>query len=424
MRNLLHGAARPSKARRRPAIAPKACLRLASAPFPRRDFIGYRQLRQAPPAHEQELDAQRDAQGRPELVGKVVVAVLFGFLIVGFAIWGIGDIFRGAPRTTVAKVGDAEITAEQFRTAYQAELQQLIRAARGSRSRREQARAFGLDQPGAVAPGHRGGARPDGARARPQRLRPARRRGRSPRSRAFKGAERPVRPRRASTRSCASNGLTEAGFVREQRRRARAPAARRCARRRAAGAARRPRGGAPLRRERRTRRLFRRCRGQRAGEIPAPTRRAARRPSTTSARRRSARRNTAPLNVVALDRRDAGQARGGVGRRRPPALRAGQGARFGTPERRTIQQIVFPTAAGGGGGASTGSRRARPSRRSRRSGTSPPQDLELGTFAKREMIDPAVADAAFALAQGAVSAPVQGRFGAVLVRVRRSSPRA
>ena len=73
---------------------------------------------------------------------------------------------------------------------------------------------------------------------------------------------------------------------------------------------------------------------------------------------------------------------------------------------------------------STGSRRARPSRRSRPSAASPPQDLELGTFAKTEMLDPAVAEAAFALEQGAVSGPVAGRFGPVLVRVTEIQPEA
>jgi peptidyl-prolyl cis-trans isomerase D len=77
-------------------------------------------------------------------LGKAVVAVLFGFLIVSFAIWGINDIFRGAQRITLAKVGDAEITAEQFRSNYQAELQQLIRRTRQSITP-QQARAMGLD---------------------------------------------------------------------------------------------------------------------------------------------------------------------------------------------------------------------------------------------------------------------------------------
>src|SRR5436190_1541837 len=78
-------------------------------------------------------------------LGKTIVAVLFGFLIVSFAIWGINDIFRGAQRTVVATVGDVEIPGESFRNAYQSELQQLIRRTRQSITP-QQARAFGLDQ--------------------------------------------------------------------------------------------------------------------------------------------------------------------------------------------------------------------------------------------------------------------------------------
>ncbi len=47
-------------------------------------------------------------------LGKLVMAVVVGFLVVSFAIWGIGDIFRGFGRSTVAKIGGTEITIEQF----------------------------------------------------------------------------------------------------------------------------------------------------------------------------------------------------------------------------------------------------------------------------------------------------------------------
>ena len=77
-------------------------------------------------------------------VGKALVAVLFGFLIVSFAIWGIGDIFRGAVRTDVASVGDINISADAFRTAYQNEVQRLARQTRQSISP-ERARALGID---------------------------------------------------------------------------------------------------------------------------------------------------------------------------------------------------------------------------------------------------------------------------------------
>ena len=43
------------------------------------------------------------------LLGKLVISVLFGVLILAFAIWGVGDIFRGYGRNEVAKIGKAEI---------------------------------------------------------------------------------------------------------------------------------------------------------------------------------------------------------------------------------------------------------------------------------------------------------------------------
>jgi len=50
------------------------------------------------------------------------------------------------------------------------------------------------------------------------------------------------------------------------------------------------------------------------------------------------------------------------------------------------------------------------------------QDIDLGTIPKSRIVEPAVADAAFALKQGEVSAPIQTRFGAALVTVLRIVP--
>src|SRR5882724_7512958 len=49
-------------------------------------------------------------------LGKVIMAVVVGFLIISFGVWGIGDIFRGFGVSTVAKVGRTEISIDQFRT--------------------------------------------------------------------------------------------------------------------------------------------------------------------------------------------------------------------------------------------------------------------------------------------------------------------
>ena len=60
-------------------------------------------------------------------LGKLVMGAVVGLLVVSFAIWGIGDIFRGFGRSTVAKVGGTEITIDQFRQLYNDRLQQLGR---------------------------------------------------------------------------------------------------------------------------------------------------------------------------------------------------------------------------------------------------------------------------------------------------------
>ena len=77
-----------------------------------------------------------------------------------------------------------------------------------------------------------------------------------------------------------------------------------------------------------------------------------------------------------------------------------QKARFGTPERRTIQQITFPSPGRGRGCGRQDQGRRDLRGASRPSATFAPADLELGTFTKAEMLDQAVADAAFALAAG------------------------
>ena len=81
------------------------------------------------------------AQG---LFGRIVMAVLMGLIILSFAIWGIGDIFRGFGANNLAQVGGVEIGADTYRNAYQAELQNLQRAEHRSITN-EEAHQYGLD---------------------------------------------------------------------------------------------------------------------------------------------------------------------------------------------------------------------------------------------------------------------------------------
>src|SRR5450631_1517111 len=78
-------------------------------------------------------------------VGKAIMAVIMGGLIISFAIWGIGDIFRGFGANSVAKVGGTEISIPQFQQYYTDKLQQFGRQA-GRPITPDQARALGLDR--------------------------------------------------------------------------------------------------------------------------------------------------------------------------------------------------------------------------------------------------------------------------------------
>jgi peptidyl-prolyl cis-trans isomerase D len=76
--------------------------------------------------------------------GSLIVKLLFGFLILSFAVWGIGDIFRSRSQdTTVATVGDRKIRVEELQNAMQRALENL-RARTGQSFDMEQAKQLGL----------------------------------------------------------------------------------------------------------------------------------------------------------------------------------------------------------------------------------------------------------------------------------------
>jgi peptidyl-prolyl cis-trans isomerase D len=78
-------------------------------------------------------------------LGKTIMAVVMGVLIVSFGIWGIADIFRGFGQSTLAKVGGTEISLNEFRQLYTDRLQQIGRQL-GRPLTPDQARAFGFDR--------------------------------------------------------------------------------------------------------------------------------------------------------------------------------------------------------------------------------------------------------------------------------------
>src|SRR5258706_11357904 len=78
-------------------------------------------------------------------LGKIIMSVVMGVLIVSFGIWGIADMFKGFGQSTLAKIGHTEISTEQFRQVYTDRLQQIGRQF-GRPLTSDQARAFGLDR--------------------------------------------------------------------------------------------------------------------------------------------------------------------------------------------------------------------------------------------------------------------------------------
>ena len=73
-----------------------------------------------------------------------VAKIFLGVLILSFAVWGVADVFRGYNEGALARVGAQEITTDEFQRALQLELGLLARQI-GRRPTLEQARAWGLD---------------------------------------------------------------------------------------------------------------------------------------------------------------------------------------------------------------------------------------------------------------------------------------
>jgi peptidyl-prolyl cis-trans isomerase D len=86
------------------------------------------------------LDTLR--RGAASWIGKILVLIP---LVIAFAIWGIADVFRGYGQGEIARVGKSEITVEEFQRAYRSQIDAVSRQF-GRRLTPEQARAFGVER--------------------------------------------------------------------------------------------------------------------------------------------------------------------------------------------------------------------------------------------------------------------------------------
>src|SRR5581483_8586205 len=348
-------------------------------------------------------------------LGKAVMAVVMGLIVISFAIWGIGDIFRGFGMSTVAKVGGTEIGVEQFRTYYNDQLQLL-----GRQMRRpilpDQARALGLDRRflGQMITET---ILDEQARRLKLGISDAEIAKRVTADPMFQGVGGKF-DRNRFEQIIRQAGYTEPRFVAEQRR----LSLRRELGESIGGGIKTP---ATLlaavnrfQNEQRSIEVIALGAAQ-AGDIEKPTPEVlAKYFDERKALFRAPEYRKLTLLVLSVaDRAPWTKVPDDQARKEYEEHKD----KFGTPERRHLLQIVFPNTD-----------EARAAADKIKSGTSftslaaergmKESDIDLGTVTKSGNIDPAVAQAAFSLKEGDVSDPVQSRFGPVLVQVTKIEP--
>jgi len=348
-------------------------------------------------------------------LGRAVMGVVMGLLAVSFAVWGINDIFRGFGRSTLAKIGGTEIPIEQFRRVYNERLQRAGREI-GHPLSTEEASKIGLDRQVLGEMLVEAGL---DQRVRQMRLgisdaEIVRRITADPMFRSPGGSFD-----RARFEYLLRNaGYSEQRFVAEQRR----LTLRRQIVNSLTGALEVPKAwlDAINRFENEERSIEYVALGPaQAGDTPQPT-------PDELAKYFEARKIVfrAPeyrkIVIVQATPADLGKWMEISDEDVKRAFDEHR-SRYVKPERRHVEQIVFAGVA-----------EAEAADARIKAGLSfaalvaerdlKEADVDLGTVAKSEIIDPAVADAAFALKEGEVSAPVKGRFGAVLTTVTKIEP--
>lgn len=348
-------------------------------------------------------------------VGRAIMTVVMGFIILSFAIWGIGDMIRGFRSDKVGQVGAVTLTGDQMRQAYQNELTRLQRQF-GRAINNEQARQLGVDKSvldrivdeSALDQKVRalGLTMSDAAIAAALRDDPS-----------FKNAAGQFDRARFDA-ALRDAGYNEQAFVREQR----ALYTRREIGEAVAGDLPAPSAllAAVLRYRGETRALdVATLPPSAAGEIAAPTEKEL---QAFFDLRKAELRAPASRKIALLVVTPADAAR-------PDAVPAeearkyydAQKDKFGAPEKRRLMQIVYQTqdeataaAAKLASGASFEQLLADKSIK--------PEEADLGLKAQREIFDKAIAEAGFKLPPGGTSGVVKGEFGYAILKVMEVQP--
>jgi peptidyl-prolyl cis-trans isomerase D len=348
-------------------------------------------------------------------LGKIVMAVVMGVLIVSFGIWGIADIFKGFGQSTLAKVGSTEISTEQFRQIYTDRLQQIGRQF-GRPLTPDQARAFGFDRQ-VLQQTIAEAALDEEAR----RMRLGQSDAETMRSiyndPNFKGLNGQFEPQRFQS-VIRQFGYTEQRYLAEQRRVG--------LRRQIAGTI--GAGVEPpktliealIRYQNEQRSIeYIKLDAAQAGTIdpPSPEALAAYFEDHKAQFRAPEYRKIA---FVVVTPEEIGKWTT-VSDEEAKKIFEQRRNQLGTPEKREVSQIVFPNMeeAAAARARLTSTTSFDDLAKERKLNLS---DVDLGMVAKSAILDPAVADAAFSLPSGEVSQPVQGRFGVALVKVGKIEP--
>jgi peptidyl-prolyl cis-trans isomerase D len=350
-------------------------------------------------------------------LGKTIMAVVMGVLIISFGVWGIADIFRGFGQSTLATIGHTEISINEFRQLYTDKLQQIGRQF-GRPLTSEQARAFGIDrqvlqQTIAEAALDEEARRLGLGQSDAETMRMI---FSDPNFRGVGGAFDPARFQ-ATIRQF---GFSEQRYVADQRRVS--------LRRQIAGTI--SAGLEPpklmiqalsrFQSEQRSIEYVKLDAAQ-AGTIDQPS-------AETLAGYFDEHKTQfrAPeyrkISFVAITPEEIGKW-SDVSDEDAKKLFEQRRDKLGTPEKRDVSQIVFPNIeeASAARGRITSGLSFEDLAKER--GLNP-TDVGLGMIAKSAIIDPAIADAAFSLPSGEVSQPLQGKFGAALVKIGKIEPGA
>jgi peptidyl-prolyl cis-trans isomerase D len=348
-------------------------------------------------------------------LGKGLMAGVMGFLVISFAIWGIGDIFRGFGLNSVATIGGTEISIEQFRQFYNERLQQLGRQV-GRPITPDEARARGLDR---QLLGQLIAETTVDEQAKKLHLgladtEIAKRITSDPSFQGLNGQFDRTRFEQVIRQA----GFTEGRFIEDQRR----SMLRKQIAQSVTGDLKVPTAALTMlnQYQNEKRKIEYVALGPaQAGDIPAPTPEALNKyfEERKTLFRAPEYRKVTLLPLAPADLAKAGtvtdaDAKGYFEQRK---------ASYGKPEKRELRQIVFPNAEDAAAAYDRITKGAKfddiaKERKLKES------DTDLGMVTKADIIDPAIADAAFALKPGVTSAPVKGRFGTVLLQVSKIEP--